>query len=92
MFSNIIEQCGLYLTISAHMSKNAETPGRKGSMEPIRIDSHLLGNRYRFRFSRADSGDSFGPCWAHSFVGPCWAHSFVGPCWAHSFSAISHEK
>ena len=27
--------------------------------------------------------DSFGPCWAHSFVGPCWAHSFVGPCWAH---------
>ena len=28
-------------------------------------------------------GDSFGPC---------WAHSFVGPCWAHSFSVISHEN
>ena len=27
-------------------------------------------------------GDSFGPC---------WAHSFVGPCWGHSFSVISHE-
>ena len=25
--------------------------------------------------------DSFGPCWAHSFVGPRWGHLFVGP-WA----------
>jgi hypothetical protein len=32
-----------------------------------------------------------GPILGDSF-GPCWAHSFVGPCWAHSFSVISHEK